>query len=126
MGTRRRRFGVLAIFESTMAKKKTEGEAGAPPADAGEQAQPEAKAEGKPEGKKREPKPKGEKADKAPKGDAAKPDGAAAPAAEKPASAPTAKAPTAEGEGKKKRRPGVPPPRGKKLRNQIKNATQRL
>jgi large subunit ribosomal protein L1 len=49
---------------------------------------------------------------------------AAAPAAGAPATA-TATA-EAEGPKKKKKQPGVPPRRGKKLRNHLKNQTQRL
>jgi large subunit ribosomal protein L1 len=49
-----------------------------------------------------------------------------APAAP-PAEAPRApSAPPAPGETKKKKKPGVAPPRGKKLRNQIKNTRQKI
>jgi large subunit ribosomal protein L1 len=56
----------------------------------------------------------------------------AAPPAPEPAAAPPAEGatatPTAEAEGpkKKKQQPGVPPRRGKKLRNHLKNQQQRL
>ena len=49
----------------------------------------------------------------------------AAPAATPDAPAQTAAAP-AEQSSKKKKRPGVPPRRGKKLRNQIKNQTEKI
>ncbi len=61
----------------------------------------------------------------------------AAPAAPPPAPAPAAApegtapaapaaAPPAPGEAKKKKKPGVAPPRGKKLKNQLKNVRQRI
>jgi large subunit ribosomal protein L1 len=57
----------------------------------------------------------------APPAAAAAPEGAA-PAA--PAAAPSK--PSAPGEPKKKKKPGIAPPRGKKLRNQIKNLHQKI
>jgi large subunit ribosomal protein L1 len=50
---------------------------------------------------------------------------APAPAAETPA-APAAAPSSPPGEQKKKKKPGVAPPRGKKLRNQLKNVRQKL
>jgi large subunit ribosomal protein L1 len=94
------------------------------------EAAPETKPEGgeaaaKPEGKK--PKAKPPAADKAEKGDKAAP---AAPAPAAPAAAAAGAAPAAPGapgaSKKDKGRPGVPPRRGKKLRNHIKNLHQRL
>jgi large subunit ribosomal protein L1 len=101
--------------QTTMAKKQSSD---APAADA-----PTASsAEGKAEGKKKEP-----RAPKADKGEKAAPAQAEQKAAPEAPAAPKPKAPTKEGEAsKKKRRPGVPPLRGKKLRNQIKNQVQRL
>lgn len=59
----------------------------------------------------------------------AKPDAAAAPPPS-PAPAPAATSPSSPGPGestkKKGRRPGVPPKRGKKLRNQLNNLKQKL
>ncbi len=95
-----------------------------PEAKAAEGTAPEAKPDAKP---KAEKKPKAPKPDKAAKAapDAAKSD--AAPAAP-PAPAPTApvKAAVPSEPGKKKGRPGIPPPRGKKLRNNLKNFKQRI
>jgi len=52
---------------------------------------------------------------------------AAAPSAPPPAAAPSPVASSGESsQQKKKRKPGVPPRRGKKLRNQIKNQQQKL
>jgi len=99
---------------------------------------PDAPAEAK-EGKDakeaKEPKaPKGEgkkaKARAAPTAPPAEKKPAAAPAdspaAPAPASGATAPSPTATEPGKKKKRAGVPPARGKKLRNQLKNQLQKL
>jgi large subunit ribosomal protein L1 len=95
------------------AKGKGEGKGGDP------------KAEGKAEAKKREPKAKAEAK--------ASPDAgaAAAPPEGAPATSPAAPAPSggaaAPGEAAKiKRRPGVPPARGKKLRNQLKTLRQKI
>src|SRR5690242_13178488 len=75
----------------------------------------------KAEGKKRGARAKAEPAaDKAPEAKA--PEAAPAPAAEK---APAAAAAPSEA-SKKNKRPGVPPRRGKKLRNHVKNVGQRL
>ena len=115
-----------------MAKKQSaEPEAkpgdGAAPADA---AASGAKTEAKPEKKPRAP-----RGEKAPKGDKGSPDKAAGdkaspaapPAEAAPAPAGAPKAATApSGSDKKKKKPGVPPARGKKLRNQLKNFRQRI
>jgi large subunit ribosomal protein L1 len=98
----------------------------------------ETKPEGTPEGTPAEaPAPKAEKKPRAKPGKTEKvdkPDKAspAAPAAEAaPAAAPAA-APSAApssgppGEAAKKKRPGVPPARGKKLRNHLRNLTQKI
>jgi large subunit ribosomal protein L1 len=98
-----------------MAKKQAAEAAESKPAEAAAETK-EAKAE------KKEGKP--EKKPKAPKAPKPGPEGAEAPAAEgTKAEAPAApKAPKAAAEpGKKKKRAGVCPARGKKLRNQIKN-----
>jgi large subunit ribosomal protein L1 len=102
-----------------MAKKQQAAEAAEAPATPA----PEAPAEEPKKGKKKQP-----AADKAspaaPPAPAPAPaaPGATAPAA--PAAAPSA--PAAPGEAKKKKKPGVPPRRGKKLRNQLKNVRQML
>lgn len=117
-----------------MAKKQTSG------AENKDAAPEEAKAasggEGKPsEGK--SPEGKGEKKPRGKgKGSPAAPPGESAPASPPAASpeapggaaqaAKTPSAPPPPGEGKKKGRPGVPPARGKKLRNHIKNVIQKL
>ena len=76
------------------------------------------------EGKKREPKAKTSPA--SPPGDAPPSAGApASPDAPPAAAAPTPSAPPGE-PGKKKRKPGIPPARGKKSRNHLKNVIQRL
>lgn len=72
----------------------------------------EAAAESKPEGKKRTPK--------------AKPEAAADAGAPAEASAPVAKQAAAGEKKKKKKKPGIPPARGKKLRNQLKNQFQKI
>ena len=84
----------------------------------------------------KEPKaPKGEgkkaKAKASPDAPAAEKKPEAAPAASSAAAAPAGgaaapSAPSADGAKKKKKRAGVPPARGKKLRNQLKNQEQRL
>ena len=113
-----------------MAKKQTADSETKPAAPAGE-----AKADAKPAGEKaagKEPKaerkpraPKAEKADKAAKGSPEAPSGEGA--APPPAAAPPKAAPAAaQGDKQKKKKPGVPPARGKKLRNIIKNFKQRL
>lgn len=48
------------------------------------------------------------------------------PAAEAPAASAATAAPPPAGETKRKRKPGKAPPRGKKLRNQLKNARQKI
>lgn len=93
-----------------MAKKLTDDDAETKPAE-GEA------AEAKPEKKPRAPKAPKPATDEAP-AEAAKPETAEAP---KPAKA----AVPNEG-GKKKKKPGVPPARGKKLRNQIKSAFAKI
>jgi large subunit ribosomal protein L1 len=101
-----------------MAKKQQAAEAAEAPATPA----PEAPAEEPKKGKKKQP-----AADKA---SPAAPPAAPAPAAPEatapaaPAAAPSA--PAAPGEAKKKKKPGVPPRRGKKLRNQLKNVRQLL
>ena len=88
----------------------------------------EGAAEPKEEKKAKEPKaekkPRAPKAEKAPEGDkpaeAPKTEAPAAAAAPKPAAA------AVPGEGKKKRKAGVAPWRGKKLRNQIKNLNAKI
>jgi large subunit ribosomal protein L1 len=92
-----------------MAKKKTEGEEPKPAKAPAGQAQAEVK-----EAKK--PKAKGEKKS----AEDAAPEAAPVAAVPAPPAAPPA------GEKKKKKRAGVPPRRGKKLRNQIKNTIQRI
>jgi large subunit ribosomal protein L1 len=88
---------------------------------AGDDAAKPKKGEAKPEKEKGEPKPeKGEK--KPAPAKAAAPEGAAPPAA---SAALAGDGAPGEG-GKKKRRPGFSPRRGKKLRNQIQNLRQRL
>jgi large subunit ribosomal protein L1 len=97
-----------------MAKKQSTEETEKKPAEA-EAPAAEVKAEAKPEAKK--PKaPKAPPAEKAPAGEKA-------PAS----SAEAAPKPAAKADGpKRKRKPGVPPARGKKLRNHLKNQEQRL
>src|SRR5262245_1315987 len=109
-----------------MAKKQADPAAEPKPADAAAPETSEPKKEGKPEGKKpRAPKEKKPAADKgAPEAAPAATDGAAAPA---PAAAPKPAAATAGTDGpKKKKKAGVAPSRGKKLRNQINNLFQRI
>jgi len=101
-----------------MAKKQTDS------AEATEK--PEDKGADKPADKPSAP-AGGEKKPREPKAKT-KPDGAAAPAPTAPAP-PAAQAAAQGGEGsakKKGRRPGQAPPRGKKLRNQLKNNYQKL
>ncbi len=77
--------------------------------------------EGKPEAKEKKP-----KAPKAPKS-APEQASADAPKAEAPTAPAAPKAPKPAGEpGKKKKRAGVSPARGKKLRNQLKNTYQKI
>lgn len=107
-----------------MAKKQTAETAEPKPAEAA--AAPEAKPEAKEAKAERKP-----RAPKAPKADKASPEAppaeaAAAAAAPSPAETPKA-APAAPGEAAKaKKRPGVPPSRGKKLRNQLRNFRQKI
>jgi large subunit ribosomal protein L1 len=116
-----------------MAKKQS-AESETKPADQSPVA--EAKTDGKPEGKeakgeKKPRAPKGEKAAKpakGPKGSPEAPPAEAAPApmaAAAPAAAPKPAA-LAGPSDKKKKKPGVPPARGKKLRNILKNFRQRI
>ncbi len=91
-----------------MAKKKSADDAEPKPVEGEAPA-----AEAKPEPKKRKAKP----ADDAPVGDAPAADGAA-PAPTKKVDGPSEK--------KKKKKPGIPPARGKKLRNQLRNQRQKL
>jgi large subunit ribosomal protein L1 len=88
----------------------------------------DAKAEGKSAPKElKEKKPKAPKAEKADKASPAQPSSEAAPpsAPTDGAAKPTAPKAPAAGD-KKKKRAGVPPLRGKKLRNQIKNFRQKI
>ncbi|HKI32604.1 MAG TPA: 50S ribosomal protein L1 [Gemmataceae bacterium] len=89
---------------------------------------PEAPAEPKAESKKEKgKKPAADKASPAAPPPAAPPAPAAAPegtAPTAPAAAPSA--PPAPAEAKKKKKPGIAPPRGKKLRNQLKNIRQKI
>jgi large subunit ribosomal protein L1 len=91
----------------------------------------EAKGDGKPEAKepKAERKPRAPKGEKAPKPDKASPKGP--PGESEPAAPPTAapkaaSAATAPTDKQKKKKPGVPPARGKKLRNQLNSFRQRI
>lgn len=108
-----------------MAKKQSAEAAAKPPEEGAPQEGAAAPAKPPKEKKPRAPKP--EKGGKAP--GAAEP-GAPTVADTVPAvaaSAPPKAASTgAPGEAKKKKKPGVPPPRGKKLRNQLRNARQKL
>ena len=93
-----------------MAKKKTDTDAPATPADgAAEEAKaPKAKA------------PKAVKPAKAPKAKAEKPADGAAPAADGAAPAPAAAVPGLDSPTKNRGRPGVPPARGMKLKTKLK------
>jgi len=106
------------IFMSCiMAKNQTNDEAEKKPTTTGTAEPTEVKTEAKPEAKK-------PKAPKAPAPSTEKVEGAP-PQAE--ASKVTAAARAAEAAApKKKRKPGVPPARGKKLRNHLKNLEQKL
>jgi large subunit ribosomal protein L1 len=108
-----------------MAKKSPELES--KPGDGATNAAADAKAEGKPETKapkapKAEKKPRAPRADKADKSSPAAPPSEAAPTVAP--KAPTA--PAVQGDKQKKKKPGVPPARGKKLRNQLKNFRQKI
>jgi len=111
-----------------MAKKQS-AETETKPADAPVAAESPADAKPKPEAKpKAERKPRAPKAEKGEKADKASP---AAPSAESPPAtvpAPAQKAlvSSTQGDKQKKKKVGVPPARGKKLRNQIKNFRQRI
>src|SRR5262245_43400731 len=102
-----------------MAKKKEDAAPAAEPTPAPADAPAAPKAEkSKPEKPKGEA-PKGE----APKGDAPKADApAAGPAGDGKPAAAAAEAPA----GGKKKKPGVPPRRGKKLRNHLRNVEKKL
>ena len=93
-----------------MAKKKSADDAEPKPVEA-----EAASSESKPEPKKRAPKVK-------PSGD--DPVAETAPASE--GAAPIVKKVKAPTEKKKKKKPGIPPARGKKLRNQLRNQRQKL
>src|SRR5438132_2529410 len=88
----------------------------------------EGKADAKPEAKgpKTEKKPRPPKADKGDKASPAPPAGETAPAGGAPSTPKATPAPATPGEKQKKKKPGIPPGRGKKLRNQLKNFRQRL
>jgi large subunit ribosomal protein L1 len=104
-----------------MAKKQT-AETTEPKPDAAAAEAPPAKPAK--EGKKKEPKePKAKASPEAP-GAAKAPQ--APPAASPAAPAPTGGAAAPTPSGKKKKKPGVPPARGKKLRNQLKSLRQRI
>src|SRR5437660_262614 len=111
-----------------MAKKKTEDAAPQDPA-APAPAAP-ATAEGAPPKEKKPRAPKAPKEKTSPEAPAAEAPPAAAPAAATPqapaAAAPAAPVPPGESTKKKGRRPGAGPRRGKKLRNHLKNQTQKL
>lgn len=104
-----------------MAKKQTAETPETKPAEsapAAEGAPKEAKAK----------KPRAPKAEKPDKGSPSAPSGEAAPPSA-PADAPKPKAPASSegpGDAKKKKKPGVPPMRGKKLRNQLRSFQQKL
>jgi large subunit ribosomal protein L1 len=102
-----------------MAKKQAENPADAPAAAEKKEAAPP--AEGKKPKEKREPKAKKESAPAA-TGQAAP--GAAAAESAAPAAAPSGEQATSS--KRKGRRPGVPPRRGKKLRNHLKNVNQKI
>src|SRR5438128_792058 len=89
---------------------------------------PKGKADAKPEAKgpKAEKKPRPPKADKGDKASPAPPAGETAPAGGPPSTPKATPAPATPGEKQKKKKPGIPPGRGKKLRNQLKNFRQRL
>jgi large subunit ribosomal protein L1 len=103
-----------------MAKKQAAEAEETKPAATEAEAKPEAK-EGKPEKKPRAPKVPKPAADQAP-AEGTKPETPEAPAAPK---APKAAAASDSG-GKKKKKPGVPPARGKKLRNHINNTYTKI
>jgi large subunit ribosomal protein L1 len=111
-----------------MAKKQVDGAAEAKPVDGAAPAPAEDKAE--PKEAKPEKKPRPPKAPKPDKSPAAEGTPASAPAeAAKPEPSklsPQAVAAAADAAGKKKKRAGVAPRRGKKLRNQLKNLEQRV
>lgn len=106
-----------------MAKKPPEAEEGkpdAPPAEAKEKKAKEPKEAREPKAKEpKEPKAKGKTAPDAPAGDK--------PAVEAPAAAEAPKAPKPGEPSKKKgKAPGIAPPRGKKLKNHLRNTIQKL
>jgi large subunit ribosomal protein L1 len=111
-----------------MAKKQSEGAAEAKPVEAATPSPAEGKAEtkeAKPEKKPRPP--KAPKPDKAPAADGAPaPSPVEAPKPEAAKLSPAAVAAAGDAAGKKKKRAGVAPRRGKKLRNQLKNLEQRV
>src|SRR5262245_40730272 len=123
--------------KQTAEKKAAQETPSAPGVDAAREAAPP--SESKPTAEKGEAKDaKGEKKPRAPKqpskadkGSPAAPTPEAVPAAA-PVESPNAEAPkgpstpSEPGEAKKKKKPGVPPSRGKKLRNQLKNARQKI
>ncbi len=97
-----------------MAKKKPADDAAAKPDDTEAAKTETATGDAKPEGKKRAPK--------------AKPAAASADAAAAPEAAATGVIKQTDGpsEKKKKKKPGIPPARGKKLRNQLRNQRQKV
>jgi large subunit ribosomal protein L1 len=103
-----------------MAKKQQEGEAPGATAPAAPSAEPKAE----PKRGKKQAADKASPAAPPPEAAPAAPPAPASAAPAAPAAAPSA--PPALGEAKKKKKPGVAPPRGKKLRNQIKNIRQKL
>jgi large subunit ribosomal protein L1 len=110
----------MAKKQSADTETKPTDSASAPPA--------EAKADGKPEAKapKSEKKPRAPKGEKADKGSPAAPPAESAPVVAPSAAPKAAPISSAQGDKQKKKKPGVPPARGKKLRNQIKNFRQRI
>jgi large subunit ribosomal protein L1 len=110
-----------------MAKKQSAEAVETQPTEAAAPAEGAAPASA-PDGKKpKEKKPRAPKPEKADKGSPAAPPPDGAPATA-PVEAPKAPATAAQGQGesKKKKKPGVPPHRGKKLRNQLKNSIQKI
>ncbi len=112
-----------------MAKKQS-AEPETKPADTAPAGEPaaDAKAAAKPPKAEKKPRaPKAEKSDKADKASPDAPPGDTAPAAvPAPTAAKTASPAGPPSEKQKKKKPGVPPRRGKKLRNQLKNFHQRI
>jgi large subunit ribosomal protein L1 len=117
-----------------MAKKQSADTETKPDAPAADGKATDAKPADKPAGKEpkaeRKPRaPKADKGDKAAKGSPAPPPGETAPPAapgDAPKAPKAAPVSSAQGDKQKKKKAGVPPALGKKLRNQIKNFKQRI